>query len=200
MKPQTISAFAKRFKLSRGTLLYYDRIGLLKPGAVNPAGYRLYGEREAARMHRIDTFRAAGLPLKAIRELLDGETGGSMEAALERRLAALNQEIGLLHAQRRLVVGLLGHDGGQARCRALDVHQWVQMMEQAGIDEAGRWRWHQAFERDAPEAHQEFLQSLGLDAQAVAAVRRRSRDADAAPRDSGDSDGPVGATSPSPGL
>ena len=176
MTPQTITTFARRFGLSRGTLLYYDRIGLLKPARVNAAGYRLYGEKEAARMTRIDTFRAAGLPLKAIRELLDGRGGGAVEAALERRLVALNEEIDRLHAQQRLVVELLGRDGKRPRCRTLDVTQWVRMMDEAGIDKAGRDRWHHAFERDAPKAHQEFLESLGLDQKAVAAVRRRSRD------------------------
>ena len=127
-------------------------------------------------MTRIDTFRAAGLPLKAIRELLDGQSGGTVETALEQRLIILNQEMDNLHAQQRLIVELLGHQGQQARCRMLNVTQWVQMMEAAGIDKAGRDRWHQAFERDAPNAHQEFLASLGLGEEDITTVRRRSRE------------------------
>lgn len=181
MKPQTITAFAKRFGLSRSTLLYYDRIGLLKPAGFSPNGYRLYGERETARMRRIDTFRKAGIPLKAIREILDGmaddgEGGGGLEAALERRLIDLNQEIGQLHAQQRLVASLLRREGKRPRVRSVDVTQWVAMLEEAGLDEVARQRWHSAFERDAPEAHQEFLVSLGLDEEEIAEIRRRSRE------------------------
>jgi DNA-binding transcriptional MerR regulator len=177
MPAQTITAFARRYGLSRTTLLYYDRIGLLRPAAVNAAGYRLYGEPEAARMQRIDTFRKAGLPLAAIRDILDGHGGDAVEAALETRLAAINGEIALLRAQQRLIVQLL-HRGGQAlHTGSVDVVQWVAMLAEAGVDEAGRLRWHQAFERDAPAAHQEFLVSLGLDAAEVAEIRRRSRTA-----------------------
>lgn len=176
MPAQTITPFARRYGLSRTTLLYYDRIGLLRPVAVNAAGYRLYGEPEAARMQRIDTFRKAGLPLAAIRDILDGQGGDAVEAALEDRLAAINGEIALLHAQQRLIVQLLRR-GGQAHTGSVDVTQWVAMLAEAGVDEAGRLRWHQAFERDAPAAHQAFLVSLGLDEAEVVEIRRRSRTA-----------------------
>lgn len=171
----TITAFAKRFNLSRSTLLYYDRVGLLKPAGTSDAGYRLYGERELARMERIETFRNAGLPLNAIREILDGEAGGRVEAALEQQLASLNDEIARLRAQQKLVVQLLGREGQMDH--QVDVTQWVAMLEEAGVDKVGRQRWHAAFERDAPEAHQEFLQSLGLSERQIVDIRRRSRDA-----------------------
>jgi DNA-binding transcriptional MerR regulator len=176
MPPLTITAFAHRYGLSRTTLLYYDRIGLLHPAATSAAGYRLYGEPEAARMQRIDTFRKAGLPLAAIRAILDGRGGDAVEAALEDRLAAINGEIAELRGQQRLIVQLLRRDDGGAPGQ-VDVAQWVAMLAEAGVDEAGRLRWHQAFERDAPEAHQAFLVSLGLDEAEVAEIRRRSRTA-----------------------
>lgn len=175
MPTLTISAFAKRFGLSRATLLYYDRIGLLRPGGTNAAGYRLYGEPEAARMARIDTFRKAGLPLAAIRAILAGAGADDLAAALERRLAAINDEIGQLRAQQRLITRLLDRGGGRASGLGVDVAQWVAMLAEAGVDEAGRRRWHQAFERDAPDAHERFLRDLGLAPDEVAAVRRQAR-------------------------
>jgi DNA-binding transcriptional MerR regulator len=43
----TIGQAAKHANLSRSTLLYYDRIGLLRPSGRSRAGYRLYnGARE----------------------------------------------------------------------------------------------------------------------------------------------------------
>ncbi|SHG25493.1 DNA-binding transcriptional regulator, MerR family [Microbulbifer donghaiensis] len=169
----TITAFARRFNLSRSTLLYYDRVGLLTPASTSDSGYRLYGEREMARMERIATFRNAGLSLQAICDILDSESGGRVEVALEQQLAALNEEIARLRAQQKLVVQLLGR-GGEAAPN-VDVAQWVAMLEEAGMDQLGRRRWHAAFERDAPEAHREFLQSLGLSEQEIADIRRRSR-------------------------
>lgn len=171
MKPQTISAFARSYKLSRTTLLYYDRIGLLKPAQCNSAGYRLYTEVEHQRMYRINTFRKAGLPLKAIKQLLEREQDGNIAAALEQRLIALNEEMAQLQAQQLLITQLLGRQEKQS----VDVDQWVKMLAEAGVDATGRQRWHRAFERDAPQAHEEFLISLGLDANEVAAIRKQSR-------------------------
>jgi len=172
---KTITAFAREFHLSRATLLYYDRIGLLKPARFSPAGYRLYGPAESQRMARINTFREAGLPLKAIAAILDGEDSDALETALEERLSVLNAEIAQLRSQQRIVAELLQREGKQARCHNVDVNQWLAMLEEAGVNEAGRLRWHQAFERDAPEAHHAFLLSLGLSALEIAQIRSRSR-------------------------
>lgn len=175
MPAETITHFARRFGLSRATLLYYDRIGLLKPAAISPAGYRLYGEAEAVRMQRINTFREAGLPLKAIRSIVDGAAGDTVEAVLERRLEELNAEIGQLRTQQQLVIQLLRRDTSRVPADAVDVDQWVAMLREAGMDETGLTRWHQAFERDAPQAHASFLRSLGLSEEDVENIRSESR-------------------------
>ena len=39
----TIHQMAERTGVTIRALRYYDKIGLLPPGAVSPAGYRLYG-------------------------------------------------------------------------------------------------------------------------------------------------------------
>ena len=175
VKPQTITAFAKRFNLSRSTLLYYDRIGLLKPSGQSEAGYRLYSEADAERMQRIDTFRKAGLSLKAIKAIMAAGAEDNVEMALEQRLAGLNEEMAELKAQQHLVVQLLQRRGRYPRQPGVDVVQWVKMLEEAGMDERARRRWHTAFERDAPEAHREFLHSLGMSATEIEEIRSLSR-------------------------
>lgn len=175
MSYKTISAFAREFGLSRGALLYYDRIGLLKPAFVTPAGYRLYGEREAQRMRRIDGFRQAGLPLKAIGAILEDVTEDRVSTALEHRLTELNREIEELRAQQRLVLELLQRQGREVPGQGVGVEQWVALLSEAGVDEQGQWRWHAAFERNHPQDHQAFLESLGLQAEEIAEIRRRSR-------------------------
>lgn len=174
MQHQTITEFAREFGLSRATLLYYDRIGLLKPGDVAANGYRLYGDCERQRMVRIERYRKAGLPLNSIREILDSDGGDALEVALEQQLARTNEEIQRLRGQQQLITELLRRRGKGRSEGGVDVHQWVAMLEEAGIDAAGRQRWHAAFERDAPEAHQLFLESLGLDEGEIAKIRARS--------------------------
>jgi DNA-binding transcriptional MerR regulator len=53
------------------TLHHYDRLGLLKPSRYTEAGYRLYGQRDFARLQQIVMLKFIGLPLKEIKELLD---------------------------------------------------------------------------------------------------------------------------------
>ncbi|MCA1594323.1 MAG: MerR family transcriptional regulator [Acidobacteria bacterium] len=56
------------------TLHHYDRLGLLKPSGRTAAGYRLYGERDFARLQQIATLKFIGLPLKQIKGLLERNT------------------------------------------------------------------------------------------------------------------------------
>lgn len=63
--------FAVRAGVTVRTLHHYDRLGLLKPSAHTGAGYRLYGERDLARLEQIVTLKFIGLSLKEIKELLD---------------------------------------------------------------------------------------------------------------------------------
>jgi DNA-binding transcriptional MerR regulator len=171
----TISAFAKKFGLSRSTLLYYDRIGLLKPAGMSPSGYRIYGEREQLRMESIDTYRKAGLSLSEIRGILDSENDDALDVALENRLKHLTLEIHELKVQQQLIARLIKRDHDIPRYRNMNVEQWVAMLEEAGVDEAGLITWHKAFERDAPEEHQEFLVYLGLDEKEIMKIRAQSR-------------------------
>jgi DNA-binding transcriptional MerR regulator len=63
--------FAGRAGVTVRTLHHYDRMGLLKPSRYTEAGYRLYGERDFARLQQIVMLKFIGLSLKEIKELLD---------------------------------------------------------------------------------------------------------------------------------
>ena len=67
----TIGQLARRFELSRSTLLYYDSIGLLSPSGRSRANYRLYSDDDVRRMEAIAGYRRAGLPLADIARLLE---------------------------------------------------------------------------------------------------------------------------------
>lgn len=118
MKPLTVRALAKKFGLSRSTLLYYDRIGLLTPSTRSEAGYRLYSPTDVARLEGIVLYRDAGLPLEAIRPLLDAPADRGRDA-LTARLAQINHEIHTLRQQQRVIINLLGDESFALNVRSL---------------------------------------------------------------------------------
>jgi len=62
--------FAKRAGVTIRALHHYDRLGLLKPSGRTMAGYRVYSDRDFARLEQIVALKFIGFPLFQIRELL----------------------------------------------------------------------------------------------------------------------------------
>lgn len=174
MKTYSISKLARACGLSRTTLLYYDRLGLLKPSGRTGSGYRYYTKTEQRRLERIGHFREAGLTLKEIRAVLS--SGGKPGARLlERCLRDTADKMAGLKNQQRLLAGML-RQVASGKCPAkVDVKLWVEMLRAAGMDQDGMHRWHSEFERRAPEGHREFLLSLGIPPPEVEEIRRLSR-------------------------
>lgn len=170
----TISQLAKRFGLSRSTLLYYDSIGLLSPSARSPANYRLYSDADVQRMELIDLYRQAGLPLADIARVLSSD-GSDLTKALKARLQALHREMQGLRRQQQLIVKLLRSRSDQPARRTLDKEGWVAILRASGLDEADMKRWHVEFERLSPDAHQEFLESLAIEPEEIGRIREWAR-------------------------
>ena len=169
MKTYRISQLAKRFGLSRSTLLYYDRLGLLRPSGRNQAEYRQYSESDLNRLERICFFRQAGLSLAEIARLL--ENADNDHSALKKRLAEISHQIAALKAQQRLITGTLKTLTSGRDASGLDKDLWLGLQKACGLDETALKRWHIEFERRAPEAHQAFLTSLGLSEKEAIQVR-----------------------------
>jgi len=53
--------------------------------------------------------------------------------------------------------------------------RWVEIMRAAGLSDQDMHNWHRQFERLEPEAHQEFLQSLGIQAAEIDSIHRWSQ-------------------------
>jgi MerR family transcriptional regulator, thiopeptide resistance regulator len=168
----TIGELARRFGISRATLLYYESTGILVPGARTASGYRVYTEADAGRLAKIRMFREAGMAVAQIGPMLGDDTG---TLALERRLEEINREMAALREQQRVLLSLLGPDGTRARSRTMDKETWLAVLHEAGLDDEGARDWHESFEGTAPEAHEDFLESLGLSPAEVAAIRLESR-------------------------
>lgn len=174
MKTYSISTLARACGLSRSTMLYYDRLGVLKPSGRTGSGYRYYTDAEQRRLERIGQFRQAGLTLKEIRAVLS--SGGKPGAGLlEKRLRETAEKMAGLKNQQRLLAGMLRQVASGKRPPMVDVRLWIEMLRAAGMDHDGMHRWHGEFERRAPEGHREFLLCLGIPPHEVEEIRRLSR-------------------------
>lgn len=168
-----ISELGRRFGLSRSTLLYYDRIGLLCPSGRSEADYRLYSQADCDRLARICAFREAGISLEEITRLLDADTPHG--PILERRLHELGQAMLALKAQQRLIAGMLRTSASGPEATGLDPTLWLELQHACGLDATALKHWHTEFERRSPAAHHAFLVSLGLSEKEAIQVRMLTR-------------------------
>jgi DNA-binding transcriptional MerR regulator len=169
----TVSKLARRCGLSRSTLLYYERIGLLQRPSRSGGNYRRYGESDLRRLERICIYRGAGLRLEDIRAILERPDGGA-PSILQRRLGELNAEIEALRAHQRAILQLLENDK-LGSDEAMTKEKWVSIMRSSGFTDTDMERWHAVFERSAPGEHQEFLEFLRIPPQEIVAIREWSR-------------------------
>lgn len=95
----TIKQLADLSGVTPRTLRWYDREGLLRPGRVTEAGYRIYGPKEVDRLQEILFYRELGFSLADIRRLLD-------DPAYDRQ-AALQSHLAELKARRARLNGLI---------------------------------------------------------------------------------------------
>lgn len=166
----TVGELARRFGLSRTTLLYYDSIGLLPSCGRTPAGYRVYSEAECERLERICSYREAGLPLGSIKELLAGANCLTV-SLLETRIDELSKAIGKLREQQKGIVRLLLNYQVQEQRALVDNSAWEGIFSAAGFSRYDQWQWHREFEMTDPEKHRMFLESVGAPADRIAAIR-----------------------------
>jgi MerR family transcriptional regulator, thiopeptide resistance regulator len=168
-----ITELARKFGLSRSTLLYYDRIGLLTPSGRSEAGYRLYSLNDRDRLATICSFRQAGLAIEDIRRVLSMEEDAN-GVVLQRRMRELGEEISTLQTQQHLLGKMLQVQSLGELPVTVDKQAWIEMLRAAGMDEAAMKRWHTEFERRAPEAHHQFLLALGISEDEALFIRKRS--------------------------
>ena len=166
----TIGQIAKKFGLSRSTLLYYDSNGLLPSSGRTQVGYRLYSDSDCQLLERICGYREAGLPLNSIKELLAGDS--ITVALLESRIHELNQDIEVLRLQQKQVVRLLLNFQAQKLKASIDNNAWNDIFRAAGFSLQDQWQWHHEFERASPENHQLFLESVGAPKDKISAIRQ----------------------------
>jgi DNA-binding transcriptional MerR regulator/ubiquinone/menaquinone biosynthesis C-methylase UbiE len=144
-----ISELAKSVGLSRPTLLYYERLGLLK-GKRQANGYRVYTDTDRQRLRMMQKLQAGGLSLQECQACLDGKLDRDMMA---QRLAVLDAEIADKTRSRELLAALLG---------------------QSSLKD-----WHEEVERVAPDLHRAWLVSQGFSSVEAGLVALVSKDMNA---------------------
>jgi len=199
----TVGRVAELSGVTVRTLHHYDQIGLVRPSARTPAGYRAYSGRDVERLREVLAYRRLGFGLREITDLVDDPSTDT--AARLRRLR------GLLLDQRdradAMVTAIDRELAGQAAGTTTTPEEQLTMFGSRLYDEIGNA--YPATRRTEPRIAAQVWNALG-DARTVlnvgagtgsyeppdrdvtavepSAVMRALRPADAAPCVAGDAE------------
>ena len=84
------SDLEKELKLSKHTIRYYEKEGLIGPIAKNSSGIRNYSEDDLKRIEFVKCMRSAQMPVSTLKEYLDLLEIG--DETLDRRITLLKNE------------------------------------------------------------------------------------------------------------
>jgi len=166
----TVTELARRCDISRTTVLYYERIGLLKPNYRSDNGYRWYGDKEIERLKSIMAYRAFGVPVADIAPLLKSDGKQEQPILLKNQFRNLEDEINKLRKQQQAIVVML-QEPDMLDEKVVSKARWIEIMVSLGFDDNDMVTWHQNFEKMKPIQHQKFLESLGIEAEEIKQIR-----------------------------
>ncbi|MCA1344071.1 MerR family transcriptional regulator [Lactiplantibacillus pentosus] len=81
-----IDAVSKKFDLTKDTLRYWERLGLLPPVERNQSGYREYSEHDMNWVFYIKVLRNAGMTIEALIEFVKLYREGKQTATARKTL------------------------------------------------------------------------------------------------------------------
>lgn len=166
----TITELAKKCNISRASVLFYERKGLLKPALRSQNGYRWYGKDELDRLNQIIAYRSYGIPVAEISTLVDRNSREIQSELLKAQFHKLEQGISALRRQQAAIVALL-QQPELMETKMVTKQRWVEIMKASGFSESDMINWHQNFEKMEPKEHQKFLESLGISADEIKKIR-----------------------------
>lgn len=88
-----ISKAAKKYHISRSTLIYYDNINLLNPSYNHENEYRYYTYNDLEKLELILTLKESGLSLSDIKSFLDNPSHEESIHLLNRQNHKINEKI-----------------------------------------------------------------------------------------------------------
>lgn len=88
----TVKAAADETGLTVKGIRFYEKIGLIRPSARSPAGYRLYSEEDLARLHQIHFYREQKFSLEDIDAILN-DPDADLRSYLKRQFFSVEDQI-----------------------------------------------------------------------------------------------------------
>ena len=140
----TVSKVARMAGVSVRTLHHYDAIGLLRPLARTPSGYRLYGRQDLLRLQQILFYRELDMPLEEIRRLLDDPAFEPVAALQEhrRQLRERARRIErLLETIERTIANLMENEMDDEKVTDAELYAGFTAEQRAQIEEEVAARW-----------------------------------------------------------
>ena len=113
------------------------------------------------------------MSISSIIEVVD-KYSDAVERSLENRLEEINKEIQRLRNQQKVIIRIIQKSGTEKESRVITKDTWVSILSAKGLDEEGMWNWHKEFERTSPEAHRDFLESLGIENEEIEYILKKS--------------------------
>ena len=148
-----VREFAKLAGVTVRALHHYDRLGLLKPTQRTGSSYRLYSERDLARLEEIVVLKFLGIPLKEIRPLLDQQSG--LADALHRQQRVLGEK------RRHLERAITTIASAERSARSADGPDWALFRHVIQeIEMQNETDWTKKYY--SPEAKEKIEQRKGL--------------------------------------
>ena len=90
----TVGELAKLHKFSRQTLIFYDKIGVLKPDYVDPHnGYRYYSAEQLEILDLLYTLKEAGVSLKEMKTFMENRSVSAAIELFSERISELERKI-----------------------------------------------------------------------------------------------------------
>jgi DNA-binding transcriptional MerR regulator len=170
----TIGQICKKFGFSRGTLLYYDSIGLLKPSIRAANNYRKYSDDDLKRLQQICLYREIGMSLEHIKLILES-TQTNMTIILEKHLSILNDSIRKLQIQRQIIAQMVKNNISLNSFGVPLEVNLIKILKKIDINHDKLEKLHIEFERLFPDAHQDFLELLKLPSDEIEQIRKYSK-------------------------
>lgn len=106
-KMLTTGAFAKLCGTQKGTLLFYDKEGLLKPKHISENGYRRYGIEQYFEFSLISMLKDTGSSLKEIKKYIRCMDGKEFFGFLEERHDLVQKELHALKKRKLMLEDML---------------------------------------------------------------------------------------------
>jgi len=111
--------------VSKKSIRFYEKEGLILPGRTTDNGYRDYSDEDVARLKRIKLLRKLDMPIREIREILDEQT--SLTVAARRHVIYLEGMVENINSAKAICQMLIDD---RATAAGADVDAYLEKMEE----------------------------------------------------------------------